>query len=300
MKLLITGATGLVGKALVEQCLEGGHEVHFLTTSKSKVKSNPKLKGFFWNPKQDSIDMACFDGVDVIVHLAGASISKRWTTSHKQNILSSRIDTAKFLFEKLKASKVRVPHFISASAIGIYPSSVTNYYEEVEQKTSTTFLGEVVEVWESAANIFKDLDMKVSKVRIGLVLDSSEGALPALVKPMKYGFGAAFGTGMQWQSWIHIWDLAAIFLFIAENKLEGVFNAVAPNPVTNTELTKTAAALLNKPLWLPNIPQFAMKLALGDMHILLFESQRVSASKIQSEGFEFAFPNLEPALEDLL
>jgi uncharacterized protein (TIGR01777 family) len=133
-----------------------------------------------------------------------------------------------------------------------------------------------------------------------LVLANDGGALPEIVKPVKLGAGAAFGSGDQWQSWIHLRDLASLFLYTLENNLEGIFNGVAPNPVTNKDLTKSVAEVLEKPLILPNIPKFAMKLVLGEMHILLFESQRVCSKKIEDEGFQFKFANLKPALEDLL
>merc|ERR1711974_188869 len=133
--------------------------------------------------------------------------------------------------------------------------------------------------------------------RIGLVLSNKGGALPEIAKPIRFGAGAAFGDGEQWQSWIHIEDLASLFVYVAENRLEGVFNGVAPNPVSNSELTKITARVLDKPLILPNIPKIAMKVVLGEMHILLFESQRVSSQKIEEAGFNFMFNHLEPAIQ---
>ena len=158
----------------------------------------------------------------------------------------------------------------------------------------------MVEQWEAAVDDFKSSGLDVCKIRIGLVLSEKGGALPEIVRPIKFGAGAAFGSGEQWQSWIHINDLAQLFLYAVNQSLIGVYNAVAPNPVNNTELTKASARVLSRPLILPNIPKFAMKFALGEMHILLFESQRVSSLKIEQEGFEFKFPNLEPTLQDLL
>ena len=158
----------------------------------------------------------------------------------------------------------------------------------------------MVDQWEHKVDEFKSLGLKISKVRIGLVLSEKGGALPEMLKPIKLGAGAAFGNGTQWQSWIHIEDLAGIFLHILENTLEGTFNGVAPNPVTNEDLTKLVAKTLDKPLILPNIPEFMMKLVLGEMHILLFESQRVCSRKIEKNGFDFKYSNLQPALDDLL
>ena len=300
MKVLITGATGLIGKAIVKQCHKKGVLVHYLTTSKHKLSQEENYKGFYWNPRENEIDNACFDGVDAIINLAGATISKRWTSSYKKEILQSRIQTLQLLKHSLGTIEHNVEHIISASAIGVYPDSLTNYYEETATETSSSFLGTVVEAWEHEVDNFKKINIKTTKVRIGLVLDEKEGALPQLAKPIKYGAGAAFGSGKQWQSWIHITDLARLFVYVQQQQLEGVYNAVAPNPVTNEDLTKAVARTFNKPLWLPNIPKIFMRMVLGEMHILLFESQRVSSKKIEEHGFHYKYSNLQPALEDLL
>ncbi|MCX7550520.1 TIGR01777 family oxidoreductase [Xanthomarina sp. F2636L] len=300
MKVLITGATGLVGKAIVAQCKTNGISVHYLSTSKEKIESTENYQGFYWNPAKQEIDVACFNGVDAIINLAGSPISKSWTKAYKQTILNSRLESLQLLKSTIKNENIEIKQLISASAIGIYPDSIINYYEEKTTAISLGFLGEVAESWEKAADEFSDLGVIVTKIRIGLVMDSNEGALPQMVKPIKLGLGAAFGSGLQWQSWIHKKDLARIFVHTLEHKLEGVFNGVAPNPVTNLELTKAIAKTVNKPLWLPNIPRFVMKLVLGEMHVLLFESQRVCAKKIIDSGFEYRFVNLKPALEDLL
>lgn len=238
--------------------------------------------------------------MESIINLAGSPISKRWTSSYKKEILESRLQSLQVLKTSLSKIEHQVKHLISASAIGIYPDSLTNYYEEDYPKISTTFLGEVAQKWEAKADEFKELNLNVSKIRIGLVLSKKGGALPQMMKPIEFGAGAAFGKGTQWQSWIHIKDLAKLFVHILQNKLEGTYDGVAPNPITNNDLTKAVAKTLDKPLILPNIPKFAMKLVLGDMHILLFESQRVSSKKIEEQGFHFEYSNLQPALEKLL
>ena len=188
---------------------------------------------------------------------------------------------------------------ISASAIGIYPSSLTEYYTENTEVSDTGFLGQVVNSWEKEARKFKTLGMQTALLRIGLVLSEQGGALPQIVKPIKNYVGAALGSGEQWQSWIHIEDLAQMFLFIAQKELDGVFNAVAPNPVTNKRLTKEAAKVFKRPLWLPNVPQIVMNLILGEMATILFASQRVSSQKIEKYGFNFQYQNICRALEDL-
>jgi len=300
MRVLITGATGLIGQEMVKLCHEKDIKVNYLTTSKSKIVQEENYKGFYWNPKAKEIDADCFKGVDTIVHLAGATVSKRWTPSYKKEILSSRTETTALLVNTLKELTHTVKQVVSASAIGIYPDSLINYYDESHNEISSSFLGQVVSVWEQASDEFLKLNITVSKIRIGLVLSNKGGALMEIVKPIKFGLGAAFGNGKQWQSWIHIQDLANLFLYVLQNNLKGVYDGVAPNPTSNSELTKTAASVLHKPLFMPNIPKFFMKLVLGEMHILLFESQRVSSKKIADEGFLFKFNYLEPALNNLL
>lgn len=300
MRVLITGATGLIGSEIVKLCHEKDIKVNYLTTSKSKLVQEENYKGFYWNPKEKEIDSKCFKNVHAIIHLAGATVSKRWTTNYKNEILSSRTETTALLINTLKEINHNVKQVVSASAIGIYPDSLTNYYDQFHDEISTSFLGQVVSVWEEAVNEFSKLNITVSKIRIGLVLSNKGGALTEIVKPIKFGLGAAFGSGKQWQSWIHIHDLANMFLYVLKNELSGVYNGVAPNPVSNSELTKTAASVLKKPLFMPNIPKFFMKLVLGEMHILLFESQRVSSKKIVENKFSFKYNYLEPALKDLL
>jgi uncharacterized protein len=300
MKILITGATGLIGKEIVKQCRDNNIAVNYLTTTKSKIQQVKNYQGFYWNVKTNDIDKACFKDVEAIIHLAGATISKRWTPNYKKEILSSRTESTQLLIDVLKSEKHTVKHFISASAIGIYPDSLTNYYDETFNGFDRSFLSEVVKEWEQSVDGFSKLDIKVSKVRTGLVLSKKGGALAEMVKPIKFGLGASFGTGQQWQSWIHLEDLAKMYLYILLNKLEGVYNAVAPNSVTNNELTKSISKTLNRPLFLPNIPKNLMKLILGEMHTLLFESQRVSSKKIEEAGFNFEYNYLKPALEDLL
>lgn len=300
MKVLIAGATGLVGSALIHICRDHNIPVNFLTTRRDKIDGIPDSKGFYWNPEKGEIDLDCFEGVTSIINLAGASISKRWTKSNKKLILDSRINSLRTLYEGLeKIDNSTITSFVSASAIGIYPNSLSVYYLEKEKETDVSFLGEVVEAWEKEIAAFKAFDLKVAKVRVGLVLSPDGGALPQMAKPVNSYLGAAFGSGKQWQSWIHIQDLADIFLYIIKNDLSGTYNGVAPNPITNSKLVKEIAEVLKKPLILPNIPQFVMKLALGEMAYLLFASQRVSSKKIEAAGFEFAYPNITSALRNI-
>ncbi len=299
-KVLITGATGLIGSELVKQCHKEGISVNYLTTSKEKIQNTPNFKGFYWNPQKGEIDVEAFKGVNAIINLVGATISKRWTKKYKKVIMDSRVQSMELIYTTLQNLEHTIEHFISASGVSIYPNSITKLYTEEDTEVDNTFLAEVVVAWETAALKFKNLGMEVSKVRTGLVLAKEEGALPQLVKPIKLGLGAPLGSGEQWQSWIHIEDIAGIYLFILMNQLEGKFNAVAPNPVQNKRMTKLIASKLDCPLWLPNIPAFALELLLGEMAILVLEGQLVSSHKIEQLGYSFKFYNLENALQDLL
>lgn len=300
MKILITGATGTIGSKLVELCHEKGWSVNYLTTRKEKIIKSDNYKGFYWNPKHQEIDETCLQDVDIIIHLVGASVAQRWTPKNKHEIFDSRTETTKLLYNAIKNGNFTVKKVVSASAIGVYPSSITNYYDENYPEKSHHFLGQVVQKWEEAVDKFTFLNIDVIKLRIGIVLSENEGALSKMVKPIKFGFGAAFGNGKQWQSWIHIDDLVNMFVYVIENNVNGIINAVAPNPVSNTELTKAIAKQLDKPLWLPNIPKVMLKLILGEMHEILFDSQRVSSKRIEDLGFTFEHYNLKSALEDLI
>ena len=300
MRVLITGATGLIGKQITDQCIAQNIEVNYLTTSEEKIKNKPNYKGFLWNPNNKEIDTKCFEKVDAIIHLAGASIAKRWTDEHKETVIKSRINTANLLYSSLQYIDHNVRQFISASAIGAYPSSYSKIYNENYPEYNPGFLGDVVEAWENAADQFKELDITVAKVRIGVVLAKDDGALPQLVKPIKNYVGSPLGSGKQWQSWIHIEDLAGVFLHCLKRDLQGVYNAAASHPVTNEELTKEAAKVLDKPLWLPNVPEFVLKLILGQMSAIVLESQKVSSEKIQAAGYSFKYEQVHDALQDLL
>ncbi len=300
MKILITGATGLIGSKLTKKCIDEGITVHYFTTRKEKIETGPAYSGFYWNPQNNEIDKEAFKGVSVIVNLVGATVSKRWTKGYKKVILDSRIQTANLIYKTLESIEHDVKHFISASGISIYPNSRTKQYTEESNEIDTAFLAEVVIAWEAVADRFKNLGIEVSKVRTGIVLAAGGGALPKIVKPVKMGLGAPLGSGNQWQSWIHVDDIAGIYYHILKNGLEGVYNAVAPNPVTNKELTRQIARRLNRPLWLPGIPGFVLKLILGEMAEIVVEGQWASSQKIEESRYVFKYSNIKAALEDLL
>jgi len=300
MRYLITGATGLVGNEIVRLCHDNGIAVNYLTTSREKIVSDENYKGFFWNPDINENDTNCFARVSAIINLAGASISKRWTSDYKKIILSSRVNSLRTLYNALENRPYQnIVSIVSASGISFYPSSLEKYYDEDESQVDNSFLGEVVEQWEKEISKFNTLNLSVAKIRIGLVLAAEGGALPQMAQPVKMFVGAAFGSGEQWQSWVHLKDLARIFLFAVENQLSGIYNGVAPNPVSQNKLIKEIALVLKKPLFLPNIPKFFIKMVLGEMSYLVVASQRVSSKKIEEDGFVFEHQNISGALHSI-
>lgn len=302
MKLLISGATGLVGSVLVKEARAKGHDVHFLSTRRGKLTRDKDLKGFYWNLKNKEIDVSCFEGVDAVIHLAGASISQRWTAKHKNTILTSRVDGTQLLVEGIRMSKGthNIKKVIAASAIGIYPSSLSKVYTEAYSPSANSFLEKVVIDWEKAQDAFTTMGLNLVQFRIGLVLTPKGGVLGPLKGPTSLGLGAAFGSGKQFQSWIHVDDLVKMIFTALSSDWSGVFNAVSPNPVTQLEFIQQLAKAMNRPFFLPPLPRFLIRLIVGEMSTLIFNSQKVSAEKVIQKGFQFSYPTLYPALTSVL
>ena len=300
MKVLVTGATGLIGTELVSLLLQNGISVNYLTTSKNKIVNELNYNGFYWSPEKGIIDENCLMEVDSIINLAGANISKRWTNSYKQEIIESRLLSSALLFNAIKNNPNQVKQIVSASGTSIYPNSDTVIYDENSTQVNNSFLGNVVIKWEESTDKFASLGLKVCKLRTGIVLSTKGGALVEMLKTIKIGLGSSFGSGKQIQTWIHIHDIASLYYFAIKNNLDGVYNAVSPNPVSNEELTFTIAKVLKKPLFMPSIPKFIMKLILGEMHELLFENRNLSAKKIIDKGFVFKYKTIDEALKNIL
>lgn len=299
-KILITGATGLVGQAIVNHSLKQGISINFLTTNKEKIVSQPYYRGYYWNPDSSEIDLDCFKEVDTIINLAGASIGKRWTPSWKKQLIDSRIKSLQLLYKSIKENNLHIKQLISSSAIGYYPNSLTNFYDESYIGKADSFLSKLVYDWEVEADLLNELNIKVAKLRIGIVLAPKGGALEKLSTPIRNYVGASLGSGNQWQSWIHIDDLVNLFMFVSNHNLEGVFNGVAPNPVTQQTFTKSIAKTLKRPLILPRAPSFLLRIMLGEMSEIVLASQRVSSKRIENLGFKFKYNTVDVALEDLL
>jgi uncharacterized protein (TIGR01777 family) len=299
-KILITGGSGLVGSALSEKLEKLGYQVYHLSRSSSNATS---YSTFSWDISRGLIEQGAFEEMSHIVHLAGAGVAdKKWTQDRKKELAASRIDSANLLFDHLKRSEHKIKSFISASAIGIYGFDTGGILQTEDRiQLGDDFLATLTKKWEAAADQFQDLGARVVKVRIGLVLSKKGGLLEKLVPVTRLGLGAAFGSGEQYMSWIHIDDLVDIIVRAIENaELEGAYNAVAPNPVTNKEFIATLAGVLNKPYFLPGIPKFVLKLGLGELSSALTGGNRVSSEKITKAGYEFHFKELENALKDLL
>tara|TARA_B100001939_G_scaffold53235_1_gene42474 strand:- start:8045 stop:8950 length:906 start_codon:yes stop_codon:yes gene_type:complete len=300
MKVLITGATGLIGSRIVKDCLESDIKVNFLTTRKNKIDTFPGCNGFYWNPQKNIIDLNCFNQVDSIINLSGASIFRIWTKKNKELILKSRVQSLNFLRKQLIENNIKIQSIVSASGIGVYPSSYDKEFNESESKRSYYFLSDVIKEWEKATMSFERIVEKVSIVRIGLVLSSRGGVLKQTMQPMSFGFGVYFGSGRQWQSWVHIKDISQIFIYIIKNKLSGLYNGVAPNPISNYEFTKIISQIKKYVLFIIPLPRFFFRLIFGDMHIILFKSQKVSSKKIEQAGFNFKFRKLKNSVKDIL
>ena len=300
MKVLITGATGLIGSQIIEDCIKSNIKVNFLTTSKSKITKSNLVNGYYWDPNKKIIDLECFMEVDSIITLSGSSIFKLWTSGNRRRILDSRVESLNFLRQSIIDNNISIKRLVSASGISLYPNSKEREFLENEKTFDDSFLAEVINSWEVAANLFKNIGINVSIIRIGLVLSIKGGVLKETLMPMNFGFGIVFGHGEQWQSWIHIEDISRIFLFIMENNLDGVYNGVSNNPVKNIEFTRIISIIHRKPMIIIKIPKIFFRILFGEMHVLLFKSHKISSRKIQDEGFSFKFANLKDAIKDVI
>lgn len=299
-KVLITGGSGLVGSQLSKKLIEKGYEVIHLSRYRSKVS---KYLTFTWDISAGLIENGAFDGVNHIIHLAGAGVAdKKWTDKRKAELTSSRVDSAKLLFNKLKASGQKIDSFISASAIGIYGFDTGGILQTEDRvQLGDDFLATLTKKWEGSADPFKEVADRVVKLRIGLVLSDSGGLLKKLGPLANMGLSSAFGSGNQYMSWIHIDDLVGMFVDAMENKrISGTYNAVAPKPVTNKEFLSILSKVLSKPYFLPNTPKFVLKIALGELSSAITGGNKVSSEKIEKTGFRFQYEELHESLNNLL
>jgi uncharacterized protein len=301
-KILITGASGLVGSHLTEMLLQKGHQVVHVGRTKRAGTPLYAVPAFVWDINSGEFDAAALEGVDTIINLAGAGVAdKRWSTARKREILESRTKSVALLYKTLASSKHSVKEVISASAIGYYGFEFGETVFQEESAPGNDYLAQVTQLWEAEVDKLTALNLRVVKLRIGIVLSDKGGALVEIAKPIRMGVGAALGSGTQYLSWIHIDDLCGLFIKAMEDKtMRGAYNAVTGSWITNNELTKMIAKVLEKPLWLPNIPAFMMKIIVGEMALIVVNGSKVSADKVKNTGFTFAYADLDKALRSLL
>lgn len=295
-KVLISGGSGLIGHRMSEMLSDLGFEVSIL----SRSKGNEKYNTIQWDVKNQQLNLKDLENFKYVFNLAGAGIvDKPWTESRKQELLNSRVDSVTLLYDTIRKLKRKPEAFVSASAIGYYGINTTEKVYVENDQPGTDFLAETCVKWEQAIHQFSNIGMNYSIVRIGLVLSTAGGALAEMAKPIKLGFGAPLGSGNQYMPWIHIDDICSLFIHCAINKSNTTINGVSQNQVSNAEFTKTLAKVLNKKVWLPNVPSFMMKLILGSRAQLVLEGSRVSNSKHKDIGFEAKYKDLENCLKQL-
>jgi len=297
--VLITGASGLVGTKLTEVLLEKGYQVSHLGRSKTSINS---IKSYIWDIRSGFIEEGALENANIVVHLAGAGVAdKRWTKKRKQEILQSRVRSTSLLHSKLALLNTPCETFIAASAIGIYGLNTGDTWLREEDPSGDGFLAMVTKQWEKEIKRLNELKLRVVTLRTGIALSEKGGALPKIAQSIGLNMGAVLGSGDQYMSWIHIDDLCKLFVKAIEDlDVRGVFNAVAPNPVTNRKFTLTLARVMNKRVWLPSVPGMVLKALLGEIATVVLGGNRVSPSKIQSLGFQFQFEDLEAAFKSII
>lgn len=293
--ILITGATGLVGRQLVPTLQALGHQVSILTRKPIAI---PGVKVFLWNVYEQKIDHKAFENIDTVIHLAGEGIAdKKWTPQRKKEIIDSRVQSAKLLYQAISDTKAPVTTFVSASAVGYYGNRKNEVLTE-ESEPGKGFLPDCCVQWENAADEGVNMGIRVVKVRIGIILSKEEGALAAMDKPIRNFVGAPLGSGKQWVPWVHLDDVVKIFVAAVENSaMHGAYQACAPFPVTNKFLAKTIGGKINRPIWPIHVPAFVLKLVMGEMSILPLMSTNTLATKLLETGYKYSYVNLDVALE---
>ncbi len=294
--ILLTGGSGVLGRQLTDLLLAKGYKVSHLSR---KPGNDARFKTYVWDVPKGIIDETCVDDVDTIIHLAGAGIAeKRWTEARKKVIIESRTRSIALIYDLLKKKPHQVNKVISASGVGYYSDRGDDLMTE-DCPPAHDFMGECCIAWEQAVDEGAALGLEILKFRTGVVLTLDGGALPLMAMPVKFGVGAPLGSGKQWMPWIHRQDVADMYLYGIEHKLTGVYNMAAPQPVTNAQLNKVIAKQLKRPLWLPKVPAFALKLFMGEMATIVLGSTRASAKKIEGAGFEFKYPDIGSALKEI-
>ncbi|SEB16586.1 hypothetical protein SAMN05421743_12240 [Thalassobacillus cyri] len=298
MKIAITGGTGFVGQNLTRHFVLEGHDVYVLTRSPEKHKDTKNITYIGWL-KPEFAPEAQLNELDAVINLAGESLnSGRWTEERKRSILDSRIKATENIVELIRKLKKKPEVLINASAVGFYGNSITEVFTEDTTKPGNGFLANVTTEWEKRASQAAKHDVRTVYLRFGIIL-GEEGALPKMAIPYKMMAGGKIGSGEQWLSWIHVDDVVGMIDFAMRNKeVVGPMNATAPTPKRNKDFGQTLGKVLGRPHWLP-APSFVIKTALGDMSTLLLDGQHVVPKKAIALGYDFIYPKLTPALEDV-
>lgn len=295
MKFLLAGGSGFIGKALQAHLSIQGHSFHVLTTQPQLAAKYPNY--YYWNPASLYIDPACQLESVTIINLSGVGVAdKRWTKSRKHEIIQSRVQSLQTLFQAVSRGQIGCKHLISASAIGFYGNRTQICYEDTPGDTS--FLSTTCQQWEQSAATFSTLSIPVSIIRVGIVLGKEGGAFPALYKPLQWGIAAIPGSGRQMYSWIHIHDIVNLFYTTACKPWVGILNGVAPHPCSMKTIIDNMA-VYKKPLFSTYAPNWLLQWLMGEMSIEVLKSTHVSADKITNLGFEFAFPTINAAIQNL-
>jgi uncharacterized protein len=297
--VLITGGGGLIGRYLTSALLSEGYKVSHLSRNANQFG---KVRVYRWNPGQNILDPAIFESVDYVIHLAGANIGeKRWTKIRKDEIVRSRVNSAKLIYKIVSENETRLKAFISASATGYYGSVTSEHIFSEQDVAGNDFLGTTCLKWEEAADLFQNSGIRTVKIRTAVVLEKRDSALSKLMLPAKFGFLVRTGNGRQYMPWIHINDLIRIYLKALEDqKITGAYNAVSPYHVTHNEFVITLSKVMNKPVLPVPVPSSILRLALGEMSDIVLKGSRVSSEKLIATGFKFRFNNLSDALDNVL
>ena len=297
MNITISGASGLIGRRLLKNLAKDGHSLTALSRH-AGTNLPPGVRLSVWDAAKGEPPVDGLRDADAVIQLAGAPVAQRWNEKVKQDIRDSRVAGTRHLVQGLAKLQRKPPVLICASATGYYGSRGDDLLTE-SSAAGNDFLSEVCIAWEKEAQAAEALGIRVVRVRIGIVLDARGGALQRMLPPFKMGVGGKLGNGRHWMSWIHLDDLASLFQFALAKPVSGAFNGVAPNPVTNADFTKALASAVHRPAIFP-VPPFALKLLFGEMAGILLASQRATPKAAQSAGFTFRFPELGPALADVL
>ena len=297
VKIAISGGTGFIGKYLSTFFIQKGYTVYILTRKKTTETSLPNLQYVQWTPDLQTFPLS---SIDVVINLAGESINSRWTKKQKEAILNSRIQTTKGLIKQLQTLGTKPHTFINASAIGYYGTSEIESFTEQQETPGNDFLAETVFLWEQEAAKACSLGIRTIYTRFGVVLGADGGAFPKMLLPYQFYMGGTIGSGNQWLSWIHIDDVVRMMDFIIHKKeIDGPLNVTAPLPIRMKEFGKSIATIMRKPHWLP-VPSFMLHALLGEMSILVLEGQHVLPSKAIEHGYQYTFPTVDHALQNIL